>query len=42
MDLAARLNVEMPIARQMFAVLKEGKSPREGLRDLMERSLKEE
>lgn len=41
-DLAARLGVEMPITRQMFAVLKEGKSPRDGLRELMERSLKEE
>lgn len=41
-DLAARLDVEMPITRQMFAVLKEGKSPRDGLRDLMERSLKGE
>ena len=42
MDLAARLEVELPITRQMYAVLREGKSPREGLRDLMERSLKEE
>ena len=42
MDLAARLQVEMPIARMMYAVLREGKSPREGLRELMERSLKEE
>ncbi|MBI4893641.1 MAG: NAD(P)-dependent glycerol-3-phosphate dehydrogenase [Acidobacteria bacterium] len=41
-DLAARLSVEMPIARQMYAVLKEGRSPRESLRELMERSLKEE
>jgi glycerol-3-phosphate dehydrogenase (NAD(P)+) len=42
MDLATRLGVELPITRQMYAVLKEGKSPREGLRELMERSLKEE
>lgn len=42
MDLAARLNVDMPITRQMYAVLKEGRSPREGLRELMDRSLKEE
>ncbi|HEY3439361.1 MAG TPA: NAD(P)H-dependent glycerol-3-phosphate dehydrogenase [Paludibaculum sp.] len=42
MDLAARLGVELPITRQMYAILREGKSPREGLRDLMERSLKEE
>jgi hypothetical protein len=26
----------------MYAVLREGKSPREGVRDLMERSLKSE
>ncbi|MBI5083412.1 MAG: NAD(P)-dependent glycerol-3-phosphate dehydrogenase [Acidobacteria bacterium] len=42
MDLSARLGVELPITRQMYAVLKEGKAPREALRDLMERSLKQE
>lgn len=42
MDLAARLGVELPITRQMDAVLREGKPAREGLRELMERSLKEE
>lgn len=41
-DLADRLNVEMPITRQMYAILKQGKSPREGLRELMERTLKQE
>jgi len=41
-DLANRLHVELPITRQMYAVLREGKSPREGLRELMERSLKVE
>jgi glycerol-3-phosphate dehydrogenase (NAD(P)+) len=41
-DLAERLNIEMPITRQMFEVLKHGKSPREAVRELMERSLKEE
>lgn len=41
-DLAARLGVEMPITRQMYAVLRQGRSPRESLRELMERSLKEE
>jgi glycerol-3-phosphate dehydrogenase (NAD(P)+) len=41
-DLAARFGVEMPITEQMYAVLREGKSPREGVRDLMERSLKSE
>lgn len=42
MDLAARLGVEVPITAQMHAVLRDGKSPREALRELMERSLKEE
>jgi glycerol-3-phosphate dehydrogenase len=32
----------MPIAEQMRAVLYEGKSPREGLEELMLRSLKRE
>jgi glycerol-3-phosphate dehydrogenase (NAD(P)+) len=41
-DLAARCGVEMPITEQMYAVLREGKPPREGIRDLMERSLKSE
>jgi len=41
-DLARRLNVEMPITMQMHLVLNEGKNPKEALRDLMERSLKVE
>jgi len=41
-DLAARLGVDMPITQQMHAVLRGLKSPRESLRELMERSLKEE
>lgn len=40
--LAARYGVEMPITRQMFAVLHDGRPPREAVRELMERSLKEE
>jgi glycerol-3-phosphate dehydrogenase (NAD(P)+) len=40
--LAARLGVEVPIATQMHAVLYQDKSPKAALRDLMERSLKEE
>ena len=40
--LAERLRVELPITRQMHAVLKLGKSPMEAVRELMERSLKEE
>jgi len=42
MDLSTRLGVELPITRQMHAILREGKSPREGLRDLMDRAVKEE
>lgn len=41
-ELASRLGVEMPITTQMHAVLRGEKSPRESLRELMERSLKEE
>jgi glycerol-3-phosphate dehydrogenase (NAD(P)+) len=40
--LAARQGIEMPIARQMKAVLHEGKPPREALDELMLRSLKRE
>jgi len=40
--LAARSGVEMPIAEQMRAVLYEGKSPREGVEELMLRTLKRE
>lgn len=41
-ELAARLGVDMPITSQMHAVLRGAKSPRESLRELMDRSLKEE
>jgi len=41
-SLAEREGIEMPIARQMKAVLHEGKSPREALDELMLRSLKRE
>jgi glycerol-3-phosphate dehydrogenase (NAD(P)+) len=40
--LAWRQGVEMPIARQMHEMLHSGKSPREAIRELMERSLKVE
>jgi glycerol-3-phosphate dehydrogenase (NAD(P)+) len=40
--LAAESQIEMPIVEQMCEVLYEGKSPREALRDLMTRELKEE
>ncbi len=41
-DLAKKYSVEMPIVAQMYAILHDGKPPREGIRDLMERSLKPE
>jgi glycerol-3-phosphate dehydrogenase (NAD(P)+) len=40
--LAERAGVDMPIAREMRAVLYEGKSPRQAVEDLMLRSLKRE
>jgi glycerol-3-phosphate dehydrogenase (NAD(P)+) len=42
MDLARRHGVEMPIATQMCAILRDGRSPADAVRDLMERTLKEE
>jgi len=42
MDLASRHRVEMPITAQMNAILKEGRPPREAIRELMERELKGE
>ena len=40
--LARKLNVEMPIAEKMYAVLYEGLKPQDAISDLMERKLKEE
>ena len=40
--LALRMNVEMPITEQMHAVLYEGRSPRDAIRQLMERRLRGE
>jgi glycerol-3-phosphate dehydrogenase (NAD(P)+) len=40
--LAEKAGVEMPIAHQMRAVLYEGKPPREGVEELMLRTLKRE
>ncbi len=40
--LARRLGIEMPITEQMYAVLYEGRSPRDAIRELMERRLKGE
>jgi glycerol-3-phosphate dehydrogenase (NAD(P)+) len=41
-DLAARFQVEMPIASEMYRLLHSGASPREAIQRLMERSLKVE
>jgi len=41
-DLAGAAGVEMPISRQVYAILYEGMSPREGIREIMERPLKHE
>ncbi len=40
--LAVRMKIEMPITEQMHAVLYEGRSPRDAIRQLMERRLKGE
>lgn len=42
MDLAAQLQVELPITRKMYAVLHDAQPPRDAVRELMDRSLKEE
>jgi glycerol-3-phosphate dehydrogenase (NAD(P)+) len=42
MDLARSKSVEMPITEQMYAMLYGHRSPREALRELMDRSLKPE
>jgi glycerol-3-phosphate dehydrogenase (NAD(P)+) len=40
--LAKKLGVEMPIVEQMYRIMHEGKQPFEGVRELMQRSLKAE
>jgi glycerol-3-phosphate dehydrogenase (NAD(P)+) len=40
--LARRLGIEMPITEQMYAVLYEGRPPRDAIQELMERRLKNE
>lgn len=42
LELARRVQVEMPITEQVHAVLKEGRVTRDAIRDLMERRLKQE
>ncbi|MFQ5607893.1 MAG: NAD(P)H-dependent glycerol-3-phosphate dehydrogenase [Candidatus Zixiibacteriota bacterium] len=41
-DLAARHSVETPITDQVYQILFEGKDPKQGVRELMGRTLKEE
>jgi glycerol-3-phosphate dehydrogenase (NAD(P)+) len=41
-ELAHRAGIEMPITEQMYAVLYEGRSPRDAIRELMERRQKSE
>jgi glycerol-3-phosphate dehydrogenase (NAD(P)+) len=40
--LAQKLGVEMPIVEQMYRIIHEGKKPSDGVRELMQRSLKSE
>jgi len=41
-DLARKFGVDLPITRQMDSILRGGRSPREAIRELMERNLKNE
>jgi glycerol-3-phosphate dehydrogenase (NAD(P)+) len=41
-QLSRRLNIEMPITEQMYAVLYQDRSPHDAIRELMERPLKQE
>ena len=41
-ELAAKLNVDAPIIREVHAMLYEGKAPKEALRDLVMRDSKSE
>jgi glycerol-3-phosphate dehydrogenase (NAD(P)+) len=41
-DLALKFDVDLPIIQQMDSILRGGRSPREAIRELMERSLKSE
>jgi len=42
LDLATEANVELPITEQVNAILHEGKSPGDAIRDVMERPSKRE
>jgi len=41
-EMGETLRVDLPIIQEMYAVMYQGKSPRESVRDLMERALKSE
>ena len=41
-ELSRRAGIEMPITEQMYAVLYEGRAPRDAIRELMDRQLKQE
>jgi glycerol-3-phosphate dehydrogenase (NAD(P)+) len=41
-DLARKFSVDMPITQQMDSILRGGRSPREAIRELMDRTLKNE
>jgi glycerol-3-phosphate dehydrogenase (NAD(P)+) len=41
-EMGETLQVDLPIMQEMYAVMYQGKSPRESVRDLMERALKSE
>jgi glycerol-3-phosphate dehydrogenase (NAD(P)+) len=41
-DLARKFHVNMPITEQMDSILRRGRSPRDAVRELMERALKDE
>jgi glycerol-3-phosphate dehydrogenase (NAD(P)+) len=41
-DLARKYNVDLPITQQMGSILRGGRSPREAIRELMERTLRNE
>jgi len=41
-DLARKFNVDMPITEQMGSILRDGRAPRDAIRELMDRTLKNE
>jgi len=42
LELARKFNIDMPITEQMASILQNGRPPREAIRELMERTLKNE